>query len=54
MSTGSGFRNHMVDGLDKNLQGPCGNPSMDTLAAIFEAVCQTLGVDIQVRTVKTA
>lgn len=33
---------------------PCGNPSMDNLAAIFEAVCQTLGVDIQVRTVKAA
>ena len=31
-----------------------GNPSMDSLVAIFGAVRQTLGVQIEVRTVKTA
>jgi DNA-binding phage protein len=33
---------------------PHGNPSMDNLAAIFDAVCRALGVDIQVRVVKAA
>ena len=31
-----------------------GNPSMDNLATIFEAVCQKLGVGIEVRTVRAA
>ena len=31
---------------------PKGNPSMDNLAAIFGAVCQRLGVGLEVRTVQ--